>query len=712
MGGRVAGPAPVGQVAGEGAMLGNRAMTTMLARAQQPASPAGTAARLQRVPIVGPGLPETLYEDPSLKDASGNPLKTPTAAQKQFVPTEYVTGPTTKYEMTRGTNEIVVEVRIQFRSQARDEREFITVGGVKQLNPNFGSDKGGIRTIPRNDPRRGFATSKCATITKSWNHYDFVSKEIPGAAPAPTGPTPAAPVPTPAPAGPAAPKATAAPGTATPAPLPAKAATPGEIRLPVRFVATPVFDLSAPSHTSIALFGMGTVANRDSAHPVDSGHWYMNTKQHYAGMNMDQIVAHEYGHLLGIPDEYSRSDDQTHQMLHRMGGGAKTADKELDQSTVKQMVAEALYGPVFERLRSKLPAVFATFAAEKKNLTKQLGAAVTATWADAALRADLTKHLEPGVRTALRPTVAGAVDFQAGSHLPAKTITSDSMAGFTSKAMFRAFNEEFTAWAATAFKAFETKGADGSTTKITTSFSANVTDAATGGAVKSSGTSIVDSRIGGATVSPSTSLLSQLDAVPATWANPGKGLDAQYTTAKVSPQVIAAAEAAAKGGALRRMKSVHDLYVGVLGLVRSTARASGRKAVETFISDAIRPTAKAQFTELQASIESEVASAMAMPAGALAAKSPPDPEIRKIADHMHTLLQSQQNKGVYDGPSSEPKAGSAGMDVRHSSSSVMSSNDTSKDGFRSDFIAPVLDQFNKNFQQAKIEEPFRAEVTR
>ena len=683
-----------------GPAIGNRNLSSILG-----GRPNARALRaVQRVPITAPGTAETLYENPTLKDANGNPLKSPTAADKQFVATPYTTGPTTKYEMTRVAKEVVVEVRIQFRDQARDENEFIVTGGVKTLNPNFAQDKGKVRSIPGGDPRRKFAADQCKTVTASWNHYDFVGKTKAAA----TGP---APTPGPAPA----PATTATKAAAPAAPGPTTVAIdPSEVRLKVKFVATPVFDLAAPAHTSIALFGKSVAANRDGAHPVDSGHWYMNTKKNYPGAEMDKIVAHEYGHLLGIPDEYSRSDDQTHQMLHRMGGGAKTADKALDQSTVRQMVASALVGPILARLRGNLGTVFTTFTAEKANLTKQLQGAVNGTWADAGIRGDLTKRLQSGVSASLKSAVPTAVNFQAGSHLPAKTIGSDAMGNFTSNAMLAAVNREWTAWRATAFKAFTATGADGTSTTVSSDFSANVTDAATGGAVKTSGTSIVDKSIGGVPkISPSSSLLSQLAAVPAEWANPGKGLDAQYTPGIVGPQVTAAAESAVKGGAAKRMKSVHDLYVGVLGLVRSTARASGRKAVETFVSDAIQPRAKAQFAALQSSIETEVDAAMSMPAGALAAKSPPDPEIRKVADHMYNLLKSQQNAKSYDGPTTEPASGSAGTDIRQSSSSVMSSNDTSKAGFRSDFIAPVLNQFNGSAAlKLATEENFRAEVTR
>ena len=46
---------------------------------------------------------------------------------------------------------------------------------------------------------------------------------------------------------------------------------------------------------------MGTHAKRSGAHPFDAGHWYMDYKKNYAGMNIDAILAHELSQV--GPDE-------------------------------------------------------------------------------------------------------------------------------------------------------------------------------------------------------------------------------------------------------------------------------------------------------------------------------------------------------------------------------------------------------------------------
>jgi hypothetical protein len=715
---------PVGAVADLSRSVGNRVTTDLVRRhlSTNASGLLGASGPIQRVPVSYPDAGETLYEDPPAPGAS--------AASKQFDPTPY-SGGTIQYDIARQPSGVRVEVRIQFVDQARDERKFIKQGGKNVPNPNFGADTGKIRPIGRGDPRQAFAKARCSAITGAWNHYDFLGKlaAVPAGPVGPAGPVPAAPAPAaPAPAAPApaAPAPAAGKGGASAAPAPAAPgkggasaapapAAPGEIRLPVTFVATPVFDLKAPNvHSVIRLYGRSTVADRDGAHPVDSGHWYMNTEKNYAGMNLDAIAAHEYGHLIGINDEYFRSDDQTHQMLHRMGGGAKNADKELDRSTVRQMVTVALYNPILDRMNANMATITGAFLAEKKNLTKQIRTAITTSWSDGGIRSQLVKQLEPELsRNGLKRALPGAVDFETSGNLSGGNLTKEAMGNFTGDRISGTILGEMESWRAERRKGFTTTGADGSSVTITSNFSANVTGSGmAGGAMASSGSAVTDRIAGGVPkVSPSTSLISQLEALPAEWSNPGKGLDAYYTPAILQPQVDAVVKSVIAAGAVKRIKSVHELYVRVLRIVQSSAKTSSSKAVASFLDDAIKPRVKGQLTSLGSQIDAEVDAAMAMPAGALASKSAPDPEIRKVADHLYGMLQKQQNPKSYGGPDANPGAGSGGVDVRHSSSSVMSSNDTSKAGHRADLIQPVLAQFNSLLKQPT-EDDFRAEVTR
>jgi hypothetical protein len=223
-------------------------------------------AYVRRVLIRSGSVGETLYQD----YAPGNVNKT----TDDYRPNQY--GGSARYELTRDTaqNKARVNVRIKFVDQKR-------LKNAQHSGPK--------KAIPDNDPRRAWATDMCSKLVGSWNgKFELVSKLLnaaaggASAAPVPT----AAPTPTPAPANNT--PATGSGGTptpaATPTPAPASAApsTPGEIHLPIEFVATPVWDISSQAFDQeVALYsGEGDVS---TGNPVDSGNWYMKTDQNYGG---------------------------------------------------------------------------------------------------------------------------------------------------------------------------------------------------------------------------------------------------------------------------------------------------------------------------------------------------------------------------------------------------------------------------------------------
>lgn len=647
------------------------------------------SARLQRVPVTYADTGETLYEDPSTPGA--------TAASQQFEPHSYGGG-TIDYDIDRTADHAVVTVRIQFVSQPRGENRWlldkagkvlVDASGQKKKDPTFARDVGTPKEIPAGDKRRDFATTQCESITKSWNHYDLLSKTIPKAGPA--GPD----------------------GKAAPAP-PSVA-----VNLPLKFVAKPEFALGTKgTHTTIRVYGEDTVADRDGAHPVDSGHWYMNTKANYGGMDLKAISAHEYGHLIGLQDEYFRSDDQTHQMLHKMGGGAKNADAALDQNTLRIMVTAALYPVIESRLTLGIDAIAATFAKAHPLLKKQLTGAVRTAWSDAGLRAGLVKQIEPALKTAgLKRELPGIVAFETGPNLSNVSRASEALANTSVKYVESVVLGEFMDWQAAMNAAFSTTGADGSSLSIDTEVSSNISTYGSTGAGKAAAAGIADTVVGGGAptpkITPSSTLLGQLADIPKQWETPGKGLDSVYTAAFVGPQITAAADAAVATGVFGKTGGVGQLYLRVLRLVDSTVRASATKAARSFVDDAVHAKVEAQLMGLKNQIEAEVATTLGLKAGALAAKSPADPNVTTLATKLHAMLTAQQAPGKYDPAVGEitPGTGSAGMDVRHSSSSIMSSNDVSKAGFRSDLIQPVVDQFNTRLKRAD-EENFTAKVTR
>jgi hypothetical protein len=657
-----------------GQQAGNRSLAQLAAGARRPTAPSA----LQRVAIKEKALSETLYENPSA-------VATPTAAQKQFVATSY--GQKVGYDMTRTPTSVDVVVKVRFVSQKRGENQWkVDNNGVKLLDtagqpipdPTYGRNIGTPSAIT--DPERiQFAKDRCAAIGKTWDHYDLVSKERP----------------------------------ATGFLALFQRSRPKNIKLPIKFRAEPVFTLTGEVHNEIRLFGMDTDAKRDGAHPVDSGHWYMNVKKYYGNMDEDAIAAHEYGHLLGLQDEYSRSNDQMHQTIHRMGSGNKNADKEFDRQSVRQMTTIALWQPLVAAFRASMAKVGDNVAAAKGDLQKQLGGALYKTWRDGALRKDLASLIQPGLKfDYLRRAVPRVVEFESGENFSNLTIAADAMSGMTSNAIWEAaagelvkFNNEVTG------EGFKVTGGGGTETTIRATYSQNVHTAGVSGANKASAAATAAKVMGQGLpkVKASPGILDDIAALPAYWTTPGHGIDRAYTPAIVSPQLKAVVETAIASGILPNVKTYQQLYQKVLTLVTSASKQSAARAVTNFITDSVQPKVRDQLSALQKSVDNEVDAIMGMGAKGVAAKSA-DPDIQKLASEMATMIKSQQNSKIWDQKTNiDPGRGSAGLDVRYTASSMMGNNNTGKEGFRADMIAPVVAQFNAHKELKKDnEEPFKA----
>ena len=221
------------------------------------------------------------------------------------------------YDLTRGAAQVDVVVKIRFVTP--DDRQ-----------------------IPAADAtRRTYIANMCAGVGAAWgSKYVFVAKAHP---PPPATGTGTAPAPgtlttTPAPA----PGTTAPPAPGTAAPPPAV-----DVRLPVKFTATP--STARPTTMPVVQVHPQTEA-ADSSRPgkrIDSGNWFMNMGD-YASSDPNEAVktaAHEYGHLLGIPDECSQSNLQMHKLMHQASPTiAAGEDQKLDEAATKYMVLRAM-GP-------------------------------------------------------------------------------------------------------------------------------------------------------------------------------------------------------------------------------------------------------------------------------------------------------------------------------------------------------------------------------
>lgn len=643
--------------------IGNRALATELATS----GPMGPGA-VQRVAVNYRDVGETLYENATSK------------SKGKFVATSY-SSDRIKYDISRDAAGATVKVNMRFIDQKRDENQFLLDKGKVKTdksgnplpNPNFTQDVGKISEI-KDAARIKFAKDHCKAVTKAWDHYDLVSKDR-------------------------------------------KAKTP--IRLPLKFIANPIFDLGAKGvHAEIRLYGMGTVAKRDGAHPIDAGHWYMDTKTNYAGMDLDAVAAHEYGHLVGLQDEYSRSNDQMHQLIHRMGGGAKNADKDLDNTTVRSMVAQALERPILARIQTELPKVTTSLLTAKASLGGQLEKAIGATWKDATVKSELKAGIDGALAGANKASWTAAriermIKRETRKKVDAAALAKSAMTGMGAHVVQTAMSDEMNAFFRGPWKAiFKTTGADGSQISIFTAVSENVKGSASGtGAQAAQGAAVTDQYIGTTglpKIPPSPTLMSALEALPAQWKKTG-GLGAAYSPAFLSKYLKASLKTA--GAVLPKAKTFAALTEQVDKLVQSTASVSAKASIGAFLEGELKPVVRTHLSTVKGVIDNEVDAVMGMGAAGVAAKSK-DPNVQKVAENLYKLLKSQQNKKSWDKKGDiNPGAGSAGMDVRQTSSSVMAINDTSKAGQRADMINPIVGQFNSKLKKRN-EDPFKAEVTR
>ncbi|MFN8519919.1 MAG: hypothetical protein U0667_11140, partial [Chloroflexota bacterium] len=314
----------------------------------------GLLRHVQRVEVKEPKLSETLYNQ---QGAGG------TAGSKQ-----YTLDP--QYEITRqGDSGATVTVRIQFLSQARN-----TVpkpANAPPGTPDLGDLLDTPKEIPADDPRRAWASTVVQDGVKIWNgRLTLVGEE--------------------------------------------KHLFSSDVttkRLPVTFRAEPVFGLGDSAHSRVIVHPPSTVAGTPG-NPIDAGNYYMNKGTSYGGDDA-VIAAHEYGHLLGIPDEYSQSNEQLNALIHQAApGNAPSAGKALDRATVERMVLAALKTPMLFQLDAAMPQLTAAIQAQRALVSRRMATAAKAGASSGDVRTQLRDQLAERAAGRVAPNVPGVVAFQ------------------------------------------------------------------------------------------------------------------------------------------------------------------------------------------------------------------------------------------------------------------------------------------------------------
>ncbi|HET9647766.1 MAG TPA: hypothetical protein VFP34_05990, partial [Microlunatus sp.] len=386
-------------------LVGNAAVGSLL----ESSSP---EPEVQRVAVTA-GFHETLYNS---ENAAGKA----TASGYTGGTPDTVNNPTgASYEMTRAADNsgVTVLIKIRFMQQARNT--------VPPPNPNptglpaLGQLIGPVTEIPANDPsgRRAWATDVANRAVATWNgrRISFVTTDHGD---------PSAPVDAGAPAG-------AGAGS--------HASTPTELRLPVTFRAQAVFGAAEEAHQQVIVHPPSSVPG-SPGHPIDAGNWYRQdddpTKRAAAYPHTDDVIyAHEYGHMLGIPDEYSQSNEQLNALLHGAApGSAASSRAALDRTTIERMALAALSRPLYAQLQTAIPSLVGSFAAKRAAVTSKLATAARQGAVTPEVRAELETELRAASDARTGAGVPRAVAFQTTTNFSNLSIAGQAVLGSFSAA--------------------------------------------------------------------------------------------------------------------------------------------------------------------------------------------------------------------------------------------------------------------------------------
>ena len=335
---------------------------------------------VQRVKVKERPPDETLYNQPG----TGG-----TAKAKSY-------GGDVSYDMVRnGDAGVTVTIRIQFLNQTRNGVD-PSAPGAPPGTPRLGALLGSPTEIPANDPddRRTWCQNIVKEQVKPWNgKVTLVGEEV------------------------------------------NIFDDNTKKRLPVTFNSVAVFGLAEAYDQRIIVHPTATRADPATGNPIDAGNYYLNKGDYSA--NDSVIAAHEYGHLLGIDDEYSQSNEMLNSLLHQAApAGAPSAMAALDKKTVERMVLKALTRPLLARLATMVPAVTDAFRAKRAAVKTRMAAAARTGIIDASVRTELENNLRASSEAGLAPSVPRVVAFQSTANFSNLTAAGEGVeAGFSAAAM-------------------------------------------------------------------------------------------------------------------------------------------------------------------------------------------------------------------------------------------------------------------------------------
>ena len=650
--GQAPGPVPGGPVPGEPAPAVVRRMRVAVLRRR----------RVQRLPFSS-SFGETLLTEPTAAQQA--------AGTNTYRASGYAMGATDRYQMTRDASGVRVQVRIYFK------------------------DPSGT-PLPGGDTRRTDATSMCGRLVDHWNNkYEFHATTRTGGAG-----TPAAGV---APAG---------AGGVSPAP-------PLETVLPVRFVATAVFNPDEEHDTEVN-WRSNTATGEDVAATggygiIDAGNWFSNIDRRVYPADPAVIYAHEYGHLIGIPDEYSLANAEAHARIHGAAPTRSTEmNAELDRQGAKMLMLIALAQELYPRLRAGARTIAAIVSSRRGRMAGQLVHALRDAWRDdaalGALKAAARTTLAAQPR-ALR-SLDRAIDFEArrnrsyssdASGALDRQLAPDAMGNLLVSLLERPLGTAHNGGRVTI--PFTPGRCSDRDVAVQIGVFQPGSDTALGNAVSTAAGEAVGTLpapAGGRAprISPSPTLLGRLAAMPAGWSSVADmfGEEANRIPTRLASQ------ATSVFGDPAFAAEVHDsapaLYRAILARFNNLGRVMAETAVSDFLTAQFAPVMQAQVDELVGAIETELGIHRTVPAGGGTDAAPPaapDPvaaaRTRAIADALHTAGDRARTMATAAAPAGVAAGTEAATTVRvsYTIESLMGSGGAIG---RPDYLAGMLGNFN------------------
>jgi hypothetical protein len=568
---------------------------------------------VQRVAVTAPTTQETLFNQPGGGTAS---------------PNVYGGSGGATFDITRGGSPeaFTVTVKIRFIDQ---QRTLQTDATGKQ----YAADTGDKHVIPANDPRRAFGQNICDRAPTHWNNRAvLVSNRQPK---------------------------TGLSGYISPDPG-------GPVRLPLVFRSVPVWDLTSPADKEIRLFGTATQAGGPT-NPIDAGHYYMNKGPNYP-FDEEAIYAHEYGHLIGLNDEYSQSNPQMHALLHGVDPATSAARGEaLDRETVRRMVIAALTRPLQDRINAAGNEIAASFTAGRAPVRAALGSSLRGALSDSAILGLFQANLPPATAK-LTPAIPGLVRAAARSAANTTAVAGSVVSNEFAAAAIAPLVSQLYWHALMGAQGAANVGGVGIHINIQGNAGITATgqavipatgiwNAAATGPMAANAGSIVDHVAGPLKtgrippVRPSGSILRQLESLPAGWAGFAKAAPATLSAGTLQADIGTALGAAWAAQLVATMAGMAPspppiaaraaLRQAIGASVHTAAVAAATNAVRAFLNDEINPILTSSVTALMAAIGDEVTRIMGTPAEQLALTSTRDPDVAAMASNLSAQLKAQ-----------------------------------------------------------------------